>query len=194
MGGKNIIYVELWWGVWLSKLFEFGLFVLVNNIRFGVMKLSLLLLLTGSSLFADPTFEQYKQHFISVEGINLKPYKCSKGFNTVGIGHKFERGELIKQSYSINEINSLFKNDLIEAKAIARKVFISFDKQPDNVQIMLTALCYNMGEGGIKKFIKFRSAINSNNYSRAANELQNSKWFSQVKGRGVKYVTILRNT
>jgi len=158
------------------------------------MKSFLLLLLTSSSLFAAPTFDQYKQHFINSEGLKLKPYKCTQGFWTVGVGHKFERGESIKSSYSINEVNELFKNDLSEAKAIARKVFPTFDAQPDQVQILLCSLSFNLGQGGISKFVKFRAAINSNNYKVAANELQNSRWHKQVGNRGIKYVNILRNT
>lgn len=157
------------------------------------MKTFLLFCVISSGLFAAPTFTEYRSHFEKYEGLKLIPYKCSAGFSTVGIGHKFERGELIKSSYSKEEINTLFVKDLQEAKLIAKRVFPSFNSQPDKIQIVLTSLCFNLGEGGIRKFIKFRAAINSNNYSLAAKELQDSKWSRQVGNRGRDYVRVLNS-
>ena len=76
---------------------------------------------------------------------------------------------------------------------IAKKVFPSFDKQPKKVQILLVSLTYNLGEGGIQKFKKFRAAIELRDYKRAAKELKDSAWYKQVGKRGPKYVSILEN-
>ena len=157
------------------------------------MKTSILFLLLGISLNAAPTFQEFKNHFVAVEGIKFKPYKCSMGFNTVGIGHKFEKWEKIKSNYSNKEIDELFKTDLNEAKIIARKVFPTFDKQPDEIQILLVDTCFNMGESGIKKFVKFRAAIESKNYKLAAQEIKNSKYYHQTGRRAERhYQTLLK--
>ena len=120
-------------------------------------------------------------------------YKDSKGFPTVGIGHKFEKGEVIKNKYNEKDIDDLFTIDLNESKVIAKNVFPSLNNHPDKVQIILVSLSFNMGQGGIKKFSKFRNAIENKNYKVAANELKNSKWFCQVGNRAKDYVNILNN-
>jgi lysozyme len=155
------------------------------------MKKLILFLLLGGSLNAAPTFNEYRSHFVKYEGLKTSVYKCSKGFNTVGIGHKFEKGELIKSSYSKEEINTLFAKDLQEAKLISKRVFPSFNSQPDSIQILLCSLSFNLGEGGIRKFVKFKAAIEGKNYRLAAKELENSLWAKQVGNRGRDYIKLL---
>jgi lysozyme len=127
------------------------------------------------------------------EGVRLIPYKCSMGFDTVGVGHKFEIGEKIKARYSESEIRELFNQDLRESMAIAKNVFPSFDSQPDEIKLILVSLSFNLGKGGINKFKKFRAAIEAKNYKQAARELKDSRWYSQVGLRGKKYVSILNS-
>jgi lysozyme len=85
----------------------------------------------------------------------------------------------------------LFAGDLAEARAIAKKVFPNFHSHNDKMQILLISLCFNLGEKGINKFVKFKEGIAVKNYKTAAKELKNSKWFYQVGDRGRDYVNIL---
>lgn len=136
----------------------------------------------------DPTFDEYKKHFVKYEGKKNETYIDSRGFPTVGIGHKFEKNEKRKSKYTESEIDSFFKKDLQDAISIAKKTFPNFDSVPKEVKIHLVSLCFNLGEGGISKFVKFKSAIGSKNWKDAAKELKNSKWYSQVGNRGKDYV------
>lgn len=163
----------------------------MNILRISIVSASLLFTINNS--FAAPTFSEYKNHFIAVEGLKYKVYKCSAGFDTVGIGHKLLNSDKRKKEYSAAEVEDFFRKDLESAKQIAKRVFPNFNSQPDEVQIILTSLCFNLGEGGIKKFVKFNKAVTDKKYKVAANELKDSLWFRQVGLRGKKYFNILNS-
>lgn len=143
-------------------------------------------------LHSAPNFAQYKKFISSSEGVRNTVYKDTMGNYTVGIGHLLGKNYEGKQFYTNAEINSLFANDLQVALKDAKFLFPSFNEQPDEIQLILTSLSFNLGLNKLSKFHKFRAAINENNYQLAANELVNSRWYSQVGNRGVKYVSILR--
>jgi lysozyme len=146
----------------------------------------------SSMAFCAPSYNDYKTHFEKYEGKKNTLYKCSMGYLTVGIGHKFEKGEKTKRFYSNSEVDAFFKKDLEEAKVIAKRVFPSFNSQPDKVQILLVSLCFNLGEGGINKFKNFKKAIHNKRYDVAAQELEDSRWYKQTGKRGISYVQKLK--
>lgn len=50
--------------------------------------------------------------------------------------------------------------------------------------IVITNLAYNIGINGVSKFKKMIAAIEKKDWSEAANQLKDSKWFNQVGKRG----------
>jgi len=150
--------------------------------------------LSTLSAFSAPTFQDFKSHFVKYEGVKNKPYKDAGGFS-VGIGHFLgKNGVNINKVYTSREIDNFFNNDLKKAKVAAKRVFPNIDKHPENIQIVLVSLTFNMGEGGVSKFKKFRAAIEKKDYSAAAAaELKDSKWFRQVGNRGRDYIEVLNN-
>jgi lysozyme len=160
--------------------------------------LTLFSLAFSSFSFAAPSFSEYKIHISKYEGIKDRVYVCPAGYKTVGIGSNLEAKGLggkyrVGQKIDKATIDRFFASDLQEAEKIARKTFPSFDKQPKQVQILLTSLSFNLGQGGITKFKKFRAAIESKNYKVASAELKDSKWFRQTGNRGRDYVRVLGN-
>lgn len=156
------------------------------------MKKFLLSLLFAASVSAAPN---YVGHLKEFEGFHNRVYICSQGFRTVGLGTNLDARKL---NYKVGQFidNKTLMNwavqDIRTNELICRKYVKDFDKLPDNVRELCLGLAYNVGEGGFIKFKNFRRELGARNYKGAANELQNSKWFKQVKGRGVKYVNTLR--
>ena len=146
------------------------------------------LLVTTS--FAAPDYYNFIK---SSEGIKYSIYKDSRGSDTVGVGHKIISGDRVKSNYSEKEIQAFFNKDCNAALIIARRQFNNFDSLPDDIKEIIVSICFNLGEGGIKKFVKFKNAIARKDYKRAAKELKDSAWHKQVGVRGKKYVAILNN-
>lgn len=146
--------------------------------------------LTPFTIHAQTT-QDYKQAIAKYEGVRLNMYKDSEGYKTIGIGHKLTDNESFT-SISLNQCNDLFTVDLNRSITIARRVFPSFDTQPAQVKIILVNLVFQLGEGGINKFKKFKLHINNSSYKLAGNELIDSKLYKQARGRIDSYVAILQ--
>lgn len=122
----------------------------------------------------------YIQQF---EGIRYVPYRDSLGYLTVGIGHRLISPNKGKTSYTYEEITQLFYLDIDSAIKSARKVYPSYDNQPDNIKVILIDLAFNLGETKLRKFVRFNLAINNGDYLLAAKELKDSLYYTQTGNR-----------
>lgn len=154
-------------------------------------KLFILTLCVIPQLHSAPNFSQYKSFISASEGYRNKVYIDTLGNYSIGIGHNLGKNYNGKLYYSDAEINNLFASDLQVALKDAKLISPSFNSQPDEIQLVLTSLGFNLGRTKLNKFIRFRAAIEAKNYKLAAIELKDSKWYRQVGNRGVKYVSIL---
>ena len=59
-------------------------------------------------------------------------------------------------------------------------------------KIGVANLLFNLGLTRFNKFKKFQSALNTESWSIAADEMMNSKWATQVKTRAQKLEKIMR--
>jgi lysozyme len=157
-----------------------------------------LIICSASIINAAPSFDNIKNHIIKYEGWSNKVYICPTGHKTVGGGTNLESKGL-QDKYKVGQnidnclLNKWLKEDVKIAEQIANKQFKSFDYQPENVQIILISLAYNLGPNRIKKFKDFTAAIEKKDYDKAAAELKDSLWYKQTGIRGKKYVEILKN-
>jgi lysozyme len=96
-----------------------------------------------------------------------------------------------KQSIWTKQLNNdMMKAQLgIEKMAKERGVNLS-DKQKE----ILTNMAYNMGIGGVGKFNKMWEALKSGDTEKAAMEMKNSRWSSQVPNRANKLISEMRST
>lgn len=154
------------------------------------MKYLILLLLPVLS-FAQ-SYEDYYDYLRYEEGLEWNVYIDSTGNYSIGIGHKILPDENY-DGYTLDksEIHALFKKDLEIAIDGTKRLIRNFDKQSADVKIALVSMCYNLGETGFSKFIKFRKAIELFQYDEAIRQITNSKWARQVPNRAKRVIKIL---
>lgn len=118
------------------------------------------------------------------EGLSLVPYRCSRGYWTVGRGHRLTNGAT---STAISEefADVLFESDLSDAirGATAFCGAEHFEQLSCARQHALVDLCFNLGFAGLCRFKRFRQAVLSGNWETASHELEDSAYFSQVPNR-----------
>lgn len=132
-----------------------------------------------------------KEDLIRHEDVVHEVYTDSLGYKTSGIGHReyvLEVGEAVSMEYIMDNFN----DDLREATEAANNL-IQLDEHPDNVQRVLVNMAFNLGENGLSKFTRMLDAVEENNYQRAADEMKQSVWYGQVKGRAVELEQLMRN-
>ena len=87
---------------------------------------------------------------------------------------------------STKRINECFKNDIeIVFKELDRS--LSWWRElPDDLQLVLANMCFNLGITRLKKFKNFLGALSKQDWELAATEMMDSRWATQVGQRAVR--------
>lgn len=130
------------------------------------------------------------EFIVSMEGLELKAYKCSAGVWTVGIGStRYEDGTPVKKGDVITRDRALllFKNTIsIYENAVNKLVTSSINQNQYNA---LTSFCYNLGVSAFKGSTLLKKVnLNPNDPNIT---LQLNKWIN-AGGRPVKGLIIRR--
>ena len=148
------------------------------------------------------------------EGLRLEVYKCPAGYWTVGVGRNLEGKPLKKEEQEyIFKRSGLAPDEVIEVLkergitkdealfllrediADAEKDLQHFDWFPrlDPVRRKVVIdMRYNLGPTRFRGFKKMIAALARGDYKAAAAEMVDSKWYRQVKTRGVRLAQMMR--
>lgn len=119
------------------------------------------------------------------ERCELKVYKDSLGFDTIGWGRCLENG--IRQ----DEAELMFQNDLKQAVHELEQCDW-YTMQPHNVQCALINMNFNLGIHKLSQFTGMINALKEKNYTLAAQEALNSLWAKQVHHRANEIADVIR--
>lgn len=136
-----------------------------------------------------------RDELIRYEGCKYVVYLDTLGLKTAGIGHLLvgdERNLAVGTPVSKQQVEKWYAQDALRSSMIAQKCVKNFNQLDDCRQRVLAQLAFNMGNK-LLQFKKTLAAIESLNFNKAADELQNSKWFTQVGRRGPETCYALRN-
>lgn len=125
--------------------------------------------------------EKLKQQLIKHEGMVLKPYKCTAGKLTIGVGRNLEA-----KGISEHEALVMLNNDINETFDRLRDAWPKIILLDDVRANVLVNMAFNIGVAGLMKFSKMLNALALTDYEQAAKEMLNSKWANQVGSRAVE--------
>lgn len=135
------------------------------------------------------TLQRIKEDIERHEGNVNYVYLDHLGYKTMGIGHLIRQSEpeyLLKvgQGVSKESIDEYFENDLRIAIDDARRIFGDLNEHPQDVIRVLVNMSFNLGYPRLNKFVKMKEAVAQKNYLKAADEMKDSRWYTQVGRRG----------
>jgi lysozyme len=141
--------------------------------------------------------EIVKEDLIRHEGYVGEIYLCSEGYPTFGIGHMVTEADMehtwpVGTPVEDERILDVFKKDCEDAYIDACSLFLNFESNPLDVQRVLVNMAFNLGRSRLGKFKNLIAAVNAGNYANAADEMVDSRWYRQVKTRGVELVDIMK--
>jgi len=141
--------------------------------------------------------EQIKEDLVKHEGYVTEIYLCSENYPTFGIGHMVTEEDMeytwpVGTPVTDERILQVFHDDCNAACTDASALFLNFSSHPDDVQRVLVNMAFNLGRSRLGKFKNMITAVNEGNYPKAADEMVDSKWYRQVKTRGVELVELMR--
>ena len=127
-----------------------------------------------------------EQQLMLHEGLRLKPYRCTAGKLTIGVGRNLD-----DKGISQDEALFLLANDI-------EGVIKQLDKHSwytglDPIrQKVLIDMAFNLGISGLLQFKKMIAAIELGDYGAAAEQMLDSRWARQVKTRADRLAEMMR--
>lgn len=112
------------------------------------------------------------------EGLRLKPYHCSEGKLTIGIGRNLESNGISEE-----EAEYMALNDIAMAEKAASSLVRDFLVLNDNRKIVLVSMAFQMGRTGLSKFVKMLDAVDLGAFRTASDEMLDSRWAKQTPER-----------
>lgn len=133
------------------------------------------------------------------EGRRDKTYLDSKGHPTIGIGFNLDAAgaqaaiEALGLNYNQvragtqlltdTQIDTLFQQSVNTAIHGASQVIQNFNAVPGEKQIVIVDMIFNLGLAGFSRFHLTIQAINDEDWTTAAQQMQQSLWYNQVGPR-----------
>ena len=136
----------------------------------------------------ETLMNRIKAQLVRHEGLRLKPYRCTAGKLTIGIGRNLEdRGISQKEAYAMLERDILdFEQQLLNE---IPDVYNGLDEVRQSV---LLNMCFNLGIKGLLEFKNTLAFIDAGDWERAANGMLASKWAKQVGKRAIELSELMR--
>ncbi len=136
----------------------------------------------------EALMNRIKAQLVRHEGLRLKPYRCTAGKLTIGIGRNLDdRGISQKEAYAMLERDILdFEHQLLDE---IPDVYSGLDEVRQSV---LLNMCFNLGIKGLLGFKNTLASIGAGDWERAANGMLASKWAKQVGLRAIELSELMR--
>lgn len=112
------------------------------------------------------------------EGLRLEMYHDTVGVPTIGYGHNLNTPISEEAAYQI------LQDDVQVAISELDERMDWWRDLPYPAQIVVASMVFNLGWPRFSRFKKFISALEDQDWDRAAYEMEDSLWFQQVKRRG----------
>ena len=117
---------------------------------------------------------------------------------TLGIGHLInewdeEYGKPVGTPVTDERVNELFAKDIEVTIDECKKLFDTFDDLPEEVQLIIANMMFNMGRPRLSKFKGMKRGVDARDWNAAADEMVDSRWYKQVTNRAERLVERMRN-
>ena len=133
-------------------------------------------------------YTKIKDQLIKHEGLRLKPYKCTAGKLTIGVGRNLDDVGISEQE----ALDMLF-NDVGKCLSDLREIFRQFDQLPENIQLVLVDMRFQLGPSRFRAFKAMIRAVNGLDWDEMARQMKASAWYLQVKNRADNLIEMVKN-
>ncbi len=132
--------------------------------------------------------ERIKEQLVRHEGLRLKPYRCTAGKLTIGIGRNLDDCGI-----SQTEAYLLMENDIHNCeKQLLDEIPETYNSLDEVRKSVLLNMCFNLGINGLLGFNNTLDFIAVGDWERAANGMLASKWAKQVGRRAIELSELMR--
>ena len=131
------------------------------------------------------------------EGCKFEIYNDHLGYPTFGIGHLIteddpEHGQPLGTPISEDRVREAFEKDVDRVRMDCLKLYPNFTSLPDDAQLIIANMMFNMGLPRLSQFKKMKAAVEAGDWDEAANQMEASRWFRQVPNRAQRLIDRMR--
>lgn len=142
------------------------------------------------------------------EGYRRDVYKCTAGYDTVGIGFALKDLEIDRDlahkiiewqiqegliHMSLEDSKKKLAKELANKHLELLKKWDWYGDLPPEIKSVVIEMCFNLGDYGFSKFKKAIAHMKQKEWQLAADEMLDSLWARQVKSRANRLATIVRD-
>lgn len=130
------------------------------------------------------------------EGVRYSPYRDSRGFETVGVGHNLNASPLPDGwTFPLDDgqVDALLESDLMNTYADLDRELPWWSTLDDVRQRVICNMCFNMGITTLMTFKNTLANVQRAQYTDAAFGMLHSDWARQVGQRAVRLAFMMRN-
>jgi len=128
-----------------------------------------------------------KRELVRDEGLRLKPYRCTAGRLTIGVGRNLD-----DVGITAEEADYLLENDLGRAMADLDRALPWWRGLSEARQRALVNMAFNVGLSRLLGFKAMLAALQRGDWNEAAAEALASRWADQVGARAVRIAEMMR--
>ena len=131
------------------------------------------------------------------EGCKYEIYLDHLGLPTHGIGHLItewdeEYEKKVGTEVSEDRVNNCFAKDVETVLEDCKVLYSNFDELPEEVQLILANMMFNMGRTRLSKFTKLKLAVDDEDWMEASIQMEDSRWYKQVPNRAERLCKRMR--
>ena len=142
--------------------------------------------------------EKLREELEIDEGRVDEIYTDHLGYPTFGIGHLVvehdaEYGKEIGTYVSENRVIKVFEQDIETVLSDCNRLYEDFEDLPEEAQRVIANMMFNMGYTRLSKFSGMKRGMDARDWNDAADEMVDSRWYSQVTNRADRLVERMRS-
>lgn len=132
--------------------------------------------------------DRIKEQLVRHEGLRLKPYRCTAGKLTIGIGRNLDDCGITQSEAYVMLINDIMNCE----KQLQAKIPDIYNGLDEVRKSVLLNMCFNLGINGLLGFKNTLAFVKAGDWERAANNMLVSRWAKQVGHRAIELSELMR--
>lgn len=130
------------------------------------------------------------------EGYKSKPYYCSEGYPTIGIGWRIGPKGALLSKYEMtvphNVAKFILQNQVDDLVKHMEK-YSWYAKQDDDRKVVLVSMAFQMGPSKLLGFKRMIAALEIKDYKTASLEAIDSLWYRQTTNRATRHASVIEH-
>ena len=142
--------------------------------------------------------EKLREELEIDEGCKYEIYLDHLGYPTFGIGHLITEDDPeydweVGTSIDTYRVHEAFEDDVQSVLTDCEKLYVQWEHLPEEVQLIIANMMFNMGLTRLRKFRGMRRAVDGRHWKAAAIEMVDSRWYHQVPNRAKRLVERMKS-